>query len=125
MAKFQMQIVFTEDDKKRQRIRELKSVVKDVLEGDKEYLAAKEKYVNARASLTSRKGAASLNLGSELDEIQGLKQELKTSEEAISIEALKMLQKGESVELVNAKGVKMTAELHVRFRKAKDAGEED
>lgn len=125
MAKFQMQLIFDENDVRRSRVRELKAVVKDALENDKEYQALKEKFVAATKVLRTAKGTASRDLGSELDEIQRLQQEIKSNEESMSVEALKLLTKGQSVEVKRKNGARMVAELRVKFRRVKDAGEEE
>ena len=121
----QLQLFFDEIYEKKQKIRELKTIVKEQLEKDEPYMAARDAFRAASEKVKSAKATASRDLGGELDKIDGLEAEIKATTETAGAVALGQLQKGKDVELTTKTGRKVRAELRVKFVEEKDAGEED
>jgi hypothetical protein len=121
----QLQLFFDEIHEKKQKIRELKAIVKEQLEKDEAYMAARDQFRTASEKVKSAKATASRDIGGELDQIQALTSEIEATQETAGAVALGQLQKGEDVELTTKSGRKVRAELRVRFVEEKDAGEDD
>ena len=121
----QLQLSFTEADKKRNRIRILAAGVKSHFDHIPAVLEAKEGFMEATKRLKSARLAEAKPVERDLEEIEKLKGEVKTEDETLAAAALKAYIAGTFVKVKDERGRECVPVLRVKFIPLEDPGETD
>lgn len=120
----QLQLVFNEADKKRNRLRELKAMIKEQLEGKQEYQEIKETSDSLKARKKNLIAVINEDNRAECDEIDSLKLDLKSQKQLISDVAISDYVAGKEVRITDSCGRILEPVFSVRFVKTGDVEEE-
>jgi len=119
----QLQLVFTEADKKRNKLRELKAMLKEQLEGKQEYQEIKESAEALKAKKKIIVAAINEENKTELEEIDKLMIDLKSQKQLISDVAIKDYIAGKEIKVTDVYGNILEPVFSVKFVKTGDVEE--
>ncbi len=123
MAQVQLQLVFNETDKKRNRLRELKAMIKEQLEGKQEFQEIKETSESLRARKKALKLAINDDNKTECEEIERLETDIKSQKQLISDVAIKDYVAGKEIKVTDSYGNILEPVFSVKFVKTGDVEE--
>jgi len=123
MAQVQLQLVFSETDKKRNRLRELKALIKEQLEGKQEFQEIKETSESLRARKKTLKLAINDDNKTECEEIERLETDIKSQKQLISDVAIKDYVAGKEIKVTDSYGNILEPVFSVKFVKTGDVEE--
>jgi len=123
MAQVQLQLVFSETDKKRNRLRELKALIKEQLEGKQEFQEIKETSESLRARKKALKLAINDDNKTECEEIERLETDIKSQKQLISDVAIKDYVAGKEIKVTDSYGNILEPVFSVKFVKTGDVEE--
>ena len=119
----QLQLVFNEADKKRNKLRELKAMIKEQLESKQEYQEIKESSDSLRAKKKALKAAVNEDNRVECEEIDKLTIDLKSQKQLISDVAIKDYVNGKEIKLTDSYGNILEPVFSVKFIKTGEVEE--
>lgn len=123
MAQVQLQLVFSETDKKRNRLRELKAAIKEQLESKQEFQEIKETSESLRARKKALKLAVDDDNKTECEEIERLEIDIKSQKQLISDVAIKDYLAGKEIKVTDNYGNVLEPVFSVKFVKTGDVEE--
>lgn len=121
----QLQLVFNEADKKRNRLRELKAMIKEQIEGKQEYQEIKETGDALKARKKNLIAVVNADNKTECDEIDSLKLDLKSQKQLISDVAISDYVSGKEVRVTDSYGRILEPVFSVKFVKTGNIEEEE
>jgi hypothetical protein len=115
----QLQIVFSDVEKKTNKLKIIKDTIKQVLEDDEEYSSLMDKIKNTKLKADQAKFRILEKLNSEALEIEELKSELKDDKTLLNDKAVADYLNGKDITVTDKKGFVYEPILTIKYKKSK------
>lgn len=115
----QLQIVFSDVEKKQNKLKIVKDVIKQALENDEEYSSLMTKIKNIKLKANQEKLRILENLNSEALEIEDLSSEIKADKTLLNDKAITDYLNGKDISLVGRDGYIYEPVLTIKYKKSK------
>lgn len=115
----QLQIVFSDVEKKQNKLKIVKDVIKQALENDEEYSSLMTKIKNIKLKANQEKLRILENLNSEALEIEDLSSEIKADKTLLNDKAITDYLNGKDISLVGRNGYIYEPVLTIKYKKSK------
>ncbi|NCU40102.1 hypothetical protein EOL99_04430 [Candidatus Falkowbacteria bacterium] len=115
----QLQIVFSDVEKKINKLKIIKDTIKQVLEDDEEYSSLMDKIKNTKLKADQAKFRILEKLSSEALEIEELKSDLKDDKTLLNDKAVADYLNGKDITVIDKKGFIYEPVLIIKYKKSK------